>query len=418
MSTFDHILPQLEKVLQDHKTVLEEIRPFIVNRDLFGRVGFIVNERWQDDERLKVFAREVKKQLGPHAFDEEEAFLWEENVDPDTERGPKVELRPGVWLVDRLAVESDWTWVLEAQADSDSMRPRIAFYSLKGGVGRSTALAVAAWAFAGEGKRVLVVDLDLEAPGLSALLLPENRLPAYGVVDWLVEDLVDNGDVIVPDMVASSPLGDPLEGDILVVPAHGRDAGAYVLKLGRVWMPKRTHDDSLETWPVRLARLMYTLETETEPDIVLLDVRAGLDETASAALMALNPYLILLFAVEGDQTWTGYRLLFRHWETYHVVKKVWDRLRVVASTVPADEQKESYIASIRENAWKLFSETIYTVVDELYNDTDPDAPHYPWPIYWDRSLLGVPNIYTQSTIQPVFDEFLTQLKAYVEIGEV
>ena len=390
MSTFDHILPQLEKVLQDHKTVLEEIRPFIVNRDLFGRVGFIVNERWQDDERLKAFARDVKERLGPHALDVAEIFLWESEVDPTAEAAPKVEVQPGIWLVDRLAVESDWTLATSVRKAAT----RVAFYSLKGGVGRSTALAIAAWAFASAGKRVLVVDLDIEAPGLSKLLLPDERFPAHGVVDWLVEDLVDNGDVIVPDMVASSPLGDPLEGDILVVPAHGRDAGAYVLKLGRVWMPKRGHDDSLETWPVRLARLMYTLETETEPDIVLLDVRAGLDETASAALMALAPDLTLLFAVEGDQTWAGYRLLFRHWRTYRVTEGVWERLRVVAALVPPGEGAAAYLDGVRQEAWVLFEEEVYGEVGEVFDERDEEAPHFPWPVYWHRSLVGASNVYT------------------------
>src|SRR5262245_25984143 len=40
------------------------------------------------------------------------------------------------------------------------------FYSYKGGVGRSLAMAWVAQVFAERGLRVLVVDFDLEAPGL------------------------------------------------------------------------------------------------------------------------------------------------------------------------------------------------------------------------------------------------------------
>lgn len=42
-----------------------------------------------------------------------------------------------------------------------------------------------------QGRTVLLVDLDLEAPGLWAphMLEPDHR-PSYGVLDWLVEDLV------------------------------------------------------------------------------------------------------------------------------------------------------------------------------------------------------------------------------------
>jgi cytochrome c-type biogenesis protein CcmH/NrfG len=44
------------------------------------------------------------------------------------------------------------------------------FYSYKGGVGRSMALMNVAYTLAGRGRHVLVVDMDLEAPGLSGFL--------------------------------------------------------------------------------------------------------------------------------------------------------------------------------------------------------------------------------------------------------
>nr|BFE83611.1 hypothetical protein GCM10020093_062120 [Planobispora longispora] len=40
----------------------------------------------------------------------------------------------------------------------------ITFYSYKGGTGRTMALANTAWILASAGKRVLVVDWDLESP--------------------------------------------------------------------------------------------------------------------------------------------------------------------------------------------------------------------------------------------------------------
>ncbi|HLM42734.1 MAG TPA: AAA family ATPase, partial [Myxococcaceae bacterium] len=47
----------------------------------------------------------------------------------------------------------------------------ISFYSYKGGVGRSMALANVATLLAHRGRRVLVVDFDLEAPGLHRYFL-------------------------------------------------------------------------------------------------------------------------------------------------------------------------------------------------------------------------------------------------------
>ena len=60
-------------------------------------------------------------------------------------------------------------------AMTDARRPLgriVTFYSYKGGTGRSMALANIAWILAGGGKRVLVVDWDLEAPGLHRYFRP------------------------------------------------------------------------------------------------------------------------------------------------------------------------------------------------------------------------------------------------------
>jgi len=63
----------------------------------------------------------------------------------------------------------------------------ITFYSYKGGTGRSMALANVAWIIASNGYRVLVVDWDLEAPGLHRYLAPflldPDLVESDGVID-------------------------------------------------------------------------------------------------------------------------------------------------------------------------------------------------------------------------------------------
>jgi tetratricopeptide (TPR) repeat protein len=63
------------------------------------------------------------------------------------------------------------------------------FYSFKGGVGRTMAVANVAWILASAGGNVLVVDWDLESPGLHRYLLPflhDSELVDYeGVVDMV-----------------------------------------------------------------------------------------------------------------------------------------------------------------------------------------------------------------------------------------
>jgi hypothetical protein len=67
----------------------------------------------------------------------------------------------------------------------------ITFFSYKGGTGRTMALANVAWILASQGKRVLAVDWDLEAPGLQRFfhpfIEPELLDGTDGVVDMLMD---------------------------------------------------------------------------------------------------------------------------------------------------------------------------------------------------------------------------------------
>jgi len=204
-----------------------------------------------------------------------------------------------------------------------------------------------------------VLDLDLESPGLSSALLPEERRPFYGITDWLVEDLVNNADVVFENMVATSALSH--NGEILVVPAHGANPGEYIAKLGRVWMPKLDSDGKRESWSDRLSRLLDSLETRWSPDVTLIDSRAGIDEVASACITELSASTILLFAVDGDQTWSGYRVLFQHWNKTGVVRDIRERLQIVGAMIP-EVGMEEYFDGLLERAWDIFSEELYDEV--------------------------------------------------------
>jgi hypothetical protein len=67
----------------------------------------------------------------------------------------------------------------------------VTFHSFQGGTGRTMAIANVGWILAAAGKRVLMVDWDLEAPGLHRFLEPlldvESVMRRSGVVDMLRE---------------------------------------------------------------------------------------------------------------------------------------------------------------------------------------------------------------------------------------
>src|SRR5437588_6793085 len=95
----------------------------------------------------------------------------------------------------------------KALSDEENKTPGkiITFYSYKGGTGRSMALANVAWILASNGRRVLAVDWDLEAPGLHRyfhpFLLDKELTSTRGLID-LVWDFAT---------AAMTPVQDPGE---------------------------------------------------------------------------------------------------------------------------------------------------------------------------------------------------------------
>lgn len=326
MINFDQITSTLQAIFAQHLPLLTELGTVLINRDLNSRVRLILSEAVENDaeltSRLQPLLEAISEQLAPHAWPASRLVLFEDDLEAIKQGAPSFALDgfDDVFVVDRLATETDWQTITQA---SESGPARVVFFSIKGGVGRSSALAATAWSLAQAGKKVLVLDLDLESPGLSTAILPLEKQPAYGITDWLVEDLVDNGDNVMQHMVASSDLS--RDGEILVIPAHGAHPGEYISKLGRVWMPKLQANGSRESWSQRLQRLILQLENKYQPDIVLIDSRAGIDEVASSCITDLGARLILLFAIDGSQTWSGYKILFEHWQRWKPVIMVKNR---------------------------------------------------------------------------------------------
>ena len=428
MKTFDEIIPAIHEALTDRAEDLKKIGKLIINRDLNGIVRLIVDEKCGDDAETKKALDAIEKSLSIHLdsrLAEKNTVIYEVSPEDSIKDVPHFPLKdfPNVTIADRLLTESNW-----ANIGSTANMHRIVFYSIKGGVGRSTALVVTAWALAEQGKKVMVLDLDLESPGISGTLLPMEKCPAYGIVDWLVEDLVDNGAGILPHMVGFSDIS--YNSIIHVIPAYGQNAGEYISKLGRIWMSKQKDDTIREPWQTRLNRLIDELEKRYKPDIVLVDSRAGIDEVASACITSLGAGLILLFAVDSEQTWRGYDILFRHWLRNSMVKEIRGRLQMVAALVPETRQQE-YVDELCEHSWDLFTGKVYDPIPPdnpdleyfNYDKSDDEAPHFPWRIMWNRGFSVLPNLHEPlrqpvitEQVQGIFGQLINQIKEIIGDG--
>ncbi len=292
-----------------------------------------------------------------------------------------------VRLLDRQVIGQDW--LRTRRFNEDGHPPRVVFYGLKGGVGRSTALAMLAYRLAREGKHVLLIDFDLESPGLSGLLLPQDRVATYGLVDWFVEDAVGQGDDVLRDMVSFSPLSDQTPGSIRVAAAMGQGETAYLSKLARAYVDTPSPTGP-QTFADRMLRITQLLEQQEQPDIVLIDSRAGLHDVAAVAISSLAS-VALLFATDAQQNWQGYRQLFNHWhQRPEVLRQVRNRIVMVQALFPENAQVERASRFV-QNAWDVFSELIYDALEpdaetpadafsfDLHNE---DGPHFPMRVRW------------------------------------
>lgn len=310
---------------------------------------------------------------------------------------------PANWMVlDRLVTGREWLYPPNAPANHP---PRFVFFGLKGGVGRSTALSMVAWHLAQQGKKVLVIDLDLESPGLGNMLLPVRQdlgedgdtalpgWPDFGLTDWFVEDAVGQADgSLVRAMIQPSPLNVAGRGEIIVVPAAGglyeQD---YVSKLSRAYADLPNQEGTVEVFGDRLARAITQLEEHVKPDVVLLDSRAGIHHISAAALTRLNAFSYL-FASDSAQTWAGYAALFSHWAIKpETVKRVRHLLRLVSALTPAVEDKKAFEDSFGEHAFDAFVQlydqaSAQETSSELFSfgPFQDDAPHRPIFIWHDR----------------------------------
>lgn len=252
-----------------------------------------------------------------------------------------------VRLIDRRLVGADW---LRSPAEKAPPPPRFVFASLKGGVGRSTALSISAVHLAAAGKRVLAIDLDMEAPGLGSLLLDEGTLPEFGLIDALVENgLGPLDEAFLADLIGPSALS-ARNGRIDVIPAFGRrslnNPSDVLSKIARAYNEDVRADGSVASILDQIAELVNRYADPTRYDAILVDARAGLHETTATAILGLGAE-VFLFGLDEPQTFQGYAALLCHLGRFAKREDTpeWlERLSMVQGKAPADASSRELFA--------------------------------------------------------------------------
>jgi MinD-like ATPase involved in chromosome partitioning or flagellar assembly len=187
-------------------------------------------------------------------------------------------------------------------------RPQIVtFYSFKGGVGRSTALGMVAILLANRNRRVVMIDFDLEAPGISILFQQnaagKNGMESYGVLDYLHQRHLTPTENIpsIEDCIYQIDL--PGRGELFLVPAGEYDEN-YIHRLADC--DRRTWQSFYKGAINPVEQLIDDIKNQIDPDVILIDARPGFNDTGAIALLDLADTGIICFS-PTDQSFDGLR---------------------------------------------------------------------------------------------------------------
>jgi tetratricopeptide (TPR) repeat protein/MinD-like ATPase involved in chromosome partitioning or flagellar assembly len=218
----------------------------------------------------------------------------------------------------------------------------IAFYSYKGGVGRTLAVSHVAYWLSREGKTVFMLDMDLEAPGLHYKLEQYNHkiTPVKGLVDFI-------GYFQREEKAAKSlaeytiPLKSSENGmsPMWLMPAGNPFAETYWKQLSQIeWKEFLYKGDMLGS--LLFLELKAMIEKEFAPDFLLIDSRTGLTDLTGVGMNLLADDAVVL-GVNNPENIDGSRIVMEKLRRAEKLpfKEEKTRMHFVLTRIPAPERQ-------------------------------------------------------------------------------
>jgi hypothetical protein len=177
----------------------------------------------------------------------------------------------------------------------------VAFYSYKGGVGRSLLLANAARFLATLGKGVVALDFDFEAPGLHYKLggaLSSNFLG--GAVPYLIASAEGTASPPpIEEHMMSLAVPTDADGWLRLMPAGPAPHQKYWAAFRELGERLRLGDPSGRGF-MALLDLQARIADELKPDYLLIDARTGVTELGGLATTVLADTVVCMFVANQE----------------------------------------------------------------------------------------------------------------------
>lgn len=389
MISFKDVIPKAIETIQGLPDY-GKMNEITVIRDVNGKLSFLISVIGGIEEEDKNSIKEQLKHHLKHYFSN--SILWEQDKNQNDFTKEVIKeikrLRESLneksdddsecqwFILERTIAKKSWmehnnrhTSIWSYNDAVDGKKPKvISFYSFKGGMGRTTTLAAIAYNLARDGKNVLLIDTDIEAPGLATIFLNDDSIQ-NGTVDYLLERQA-NSSFRANKTIQSylNQFRDPeinerFPGNIFVIPAGKPDDG-YLNKLSRVDCQDIRVDHIKNSMSGLLEESVSFLSSNNyKIHYVLMDARAGFHEIGGVVLSQI-PHVTILFGRNDHQSWNGLK-------------------EAIKLTVTAQDEAIPIIIvdsmfyntdSGRVNAQKQFKKDAYTYCLENYYCYKEDPP--------------------------------------------
>ncbi|MFN7938652.1 MAG: AAA family ATPase [Bryobacteraceae bacterium] len=288
--------------------------------------------------------------------------------------------------------------------------PVFAFHSFKGGVGRTLHALALAQTVASRKSRVLLIDADLEAPGITWLLETRLPYPPISFADLLALVHSDPDPAAKQSLkLVASRLQDSLQNGMYVLPAFRSTRMMQLLDIRPEHLLKGSDT------PFRLLNLISELGRMLGVVAVVVDLRAGLSELSSGLLLDPRASRVLVTTLSG-QSLEGTDLVLSL-----IAKRAPSRQDdhptpiVVLNQVPRDLENTDFMTRIEERLFGSLSQTVLGqdvgVLDVLRGPTWFDQSLITLPSGWDDALASVRKCQAYETVRsmiPIGPAILTQ----------
>lgn len=330
----------------------------------------------------------------------------------------------------------------------------ITFYSYKGGTGRSMALANVAWILASNGKRVLTLDWDMEAPGLHRYFFPflidKDLTGSDGIIDFVIKYATAAAtphSLDTPDQVEERPRPpedgekwyEPYanilryatsldwkfdaEGTLDFIPS-GRQGSSYATRVNSFnW--KRFYEVLGGGTLLEIAKR----KMREEYDYILVDSRTGVSDTSGICTVQMPDTLVICFTLNNQSILGASAVAYDIYDQRTQLAHIFSDTGGSAPRRQSGESIEIFPVPTRvENAEKMKLQTRKEYAKEVFSLFPNTVPGEEREAYWGNvPIIYVPYYAYEEILAPFGDNSADrisilaaaeQLTSYLTGGEV